>query len=81
MIVLYIQPGCGICHRTKAALDEKEIVYEETNIQEPEGLDRLKNDMARLGNDLPRSMPTLVTDDLSYSGADCLVAIEEGEIS
>lgn len=80
MITLFTQPGCSICRRTKAALEENGIVFESVDIRTGDGFDQLKQAMDHLGHDLPHTMPVLVVGDICYSGEDCLVAVDEGEI-
>ena len=58
-IIMYSTDWCGDCRRAKRFLDEKQIAYENVNIEQiPEGLEIVKT--LNNGN---RSVPTIVFPD------------------
>ena len=75
---LYTTRTCKLCHRVKAALTGHD--YTEFDLSTTEGHDDLQETLTALELDMPRTMPVLVTRNGLWSGDDCLVAIQEGEL-
>lgn len=72
MITLYSN-DCAVCKMVKAKLDSENRRYDLIKVS-PDTVSTLKAEGFR-------SMPVMKKGDMAWEGHDCLVAIEEGEVS
>lgn len=69
-----------MCRIVEGELDSAGIEYEKINVVEEENMEILRQHCLDLNCDMPLEAPVVISGDVIVSGADCLVAIEEGDI-
>lgn len=78
-MILYVRSNCPACREAKETLTNAGIEYREVDTETEYGHAALIADTGRLGI-VPRAMPVLICGDDIWTGYDCVVAIEEGEV-
>ena len=71
-IILYSKNLCGYCTMAKSWLNNKNVVYEEINIDEPEIREKFMKDYPDL-----RSMPQIFIDSKNIGGYRELIKLDE----
>ena len=71
-IILYSKNLCGYCTMAKSWLNNKNVVYEEINIDEPEIREKFMKDYPNL-----RSMPQIFIDNKNIGGYRELIKLDE----
>ena len=71
-IILYSKNLCGYCTMAKSWLNNKNVVYEEINIDEPEIREKFMKDYPDL-----RSMPQIFIDNENIGGYRELIKLDE----
>jgi len=71
-IILYSKNLCGYCTMAKSWLNNKNVVYEEINIDEPEIREKFMKDYPDL-----RSMPQIFIDNKNIGGYRELIKLDE----
>ena len=82
MIKLYTKPNCPQCVEAKRALTINDYEFESLEIGSPEGMSTMFRDVEILGIDPKsiRSAPVMIADGIVYAGAECSMAVADGEI-
>lgn len=71
-IILYSKNLCGYCTMAKSWLNNKNVVYEEINIDEPEIREKFMKDYPNL-----RSLPQIFIDNENIGGYRELIKLDE----
>ena len=74
-IILYSKNLCGYCTMAKSWLNNKNVVYEEINIDEPEIREKFMKDYPDL-----RSMPQIFIDNKNIGGYRELIKLDESTL-
>ena len=74
-IILYSKNLCGYCTMAKSWLNNKNVVYEEINIDEPEIREKFMKDYPNL-----RSMPQIFIDNKNIGGYRELIKLDESTL-
>ena len=74
-VILYSKNLCGYCTMAKSWLNNKNIVYKEINIDEPEIKEKFMHDYPDL-----RSMPQIFVDNKNIGGYKELVKLDESTL-
>ena len=74
-IILYSKNLCGYCTMAKSWLNNKNVVYEEINIDEPEIREKFMKDYPDL-----RSMPQIFIDSKNIGGYRELIKLDESTL-
>jgi len=74
-IILYSKNLCGYCTMAKSWLNNKNVVYEEINIDEPEIREKFMKDYPDL-----RSMPQIFVDSKNIGGYRELIKLDESTL-
>jgi glutaredoxin len=78
-MTLYTKSNCPACSEAKAAIDNAGLQCREISTDDDEGHAEMLADAERLGV-TPRAMPVLIAGDDLWTGYDCIVAVQEGEV-
>ena len=75
-IKLFTQPNCPQCVQAKVALEGDGFTFDTLGIDAlPEACEAIGMDITQI-----KSSPVIIQEDMIWTGADCVVAVEEGEL-
>lgn len=80
VITFFTKPNCPACSKTKLALDDKYLSYNQVNVANDDGYMELQEACALLDTSMPKALPVVIKGNDIWSGEDFYIGLIEGDM-